>query len=490
MQHVELQAIAEAVAEIQSQLPSADERDREKFRDSLRSLRDLATTVLDAWMVVDDAIEETYHALVSSESHADESSTASIPSHDVDLATTSVQFGQDTDVENKDADPSISGARTNPFWNGPLHLEEAWYDWSITAHGHLRKGLGFYDLQMYKEAAEALSVAVASEQRPDALIYLALSHMASGELEAADDALQEAKLLAQDVTTVQAILEVETQICAASEDWHRAIHVLYNLLETDAPHGDIWFNLGMCHIHLYEFGAAARCFERAVAYEGTDVEALLWQGLVCAWTNQIDVAKSLIGHVLIEPSASTRVLTLGVLFYLTIGSFENALRVARMPSVDAAAAGVRLNLEALCYVVMGNVQKAIQVCKKAITLDPPGTLSLELLGLCLFVEGDWDRAERVLSTIEGRTRPVSSVVRLITGRLAMKKRDFSRALQLFKSLQQDGKGHFRRLSSLYLGLLYDALGDETNAGQAYQRAKELGLPASVIQKAKAANIVQ
>ncbi|WP_067618489.1 tetratricopeptide repeat protein [Alicyclobacillus acidiphilus] len=460
MQYVELAAIAEAVQALRSKLPTADETLREKLSDTLLTLRELANKTLDAWMSVDEAIEETY-ALLESPSVAKDAMPSETPSDN------------GTMVESGDALDS-------PY-------AEGLFDLSAKYECQLRKGLAYYDLRMFDHAAKTLSDAIdeadCSGDSLGAMIYVALSQLHAGHLDEAKQTLAtvEAAVDADDEIVLQALLEVRTFLHASERDWQNAIHTLYNLLDFDSDRGEVWFNLGVCHIHLGEFAAAERCFAQSHA-RTDDEEALLWRALALVWAGNGRAAKTI--AEIIPPTASTvKCIRLRVMLLLAVGLHQHALMQAREYQRHQDNLALGLYLEALCCVVMGSSARASVLCKRALTIAPDDLPLTALLGCCLYLIGDYDRSEGVLANLANQLPSVPGMVSLLLGRLAIRSHDTHLAMKHLHAAAKSSQTSIRRLAALYQAVVYERRAESEDLVASLQRAVQLGVPADVLRHA-------
>ncbi|GMA60891.1 tetratricopeptide repeat protein [Alicyclobacillus fastidiosus] len=472
MQNVELKAIANAIAQIREQLPEADTVVRSKMLQELETLREMATSILDAWMEVDDAIEETLAQI----------SEASI---DASIAAQGDQAPQYTASLNAGAGVQQSvQSRTESLLQAPVQLAETWFDMSLRADCALRKGLGYFDLRMFDEAALSLTQAVAEQDNPATRIYLALSHLAANRVDLAVSHLNVARVRANDDVTVRAVLEVDVQICAAREDWHQAVHVLYELLCFDPTQLDTWYNLGVCHLKLYEFAAAERCFAKSMKNEPTDVEAALWRAMSLVLCGRVDEARQLLTtstHLArnVEEHALLR-----VVLHLSTQRIDLAERAAIAASAAEPNSAFGYELLALCRAVSHRPDEAIPLCKRALALSPNSSQALTLFGLCSYLTGDLQRAERALKTVEERGES-SGLTHVVRARIATLNGLTADALERLGRLSEHPGMYAKRLAVLYRGMLHLSENEIALAEADFERALHLGLPPSAIDIARA-----
>lgn len=458
MQYVELKDIAKAIEHLRTQIPAADSQMRQEMRDQLIALRDMAGSILDAWMEVDDAIEETVREL-------GDSSPETAPT---------ISYGDSEKVNLSAVDEPLTDAVTDrqPHWlTGPMELTEAWYDLSLKAETALRRGLGYFDLEMFEEAADALTDAVSENDTPATRIYLSLSHMASGQLQEAATELTEARRMAQDEVTLQAILEAEIQMFALGDDWHSAIHTLYELLTFHPNQGDTWYNIGICHMHLHEFAAAERCLAHAMMFDENDEEAYLWRAFTLCMTDRQIEAKRLLEWL---PSDNAGHHELRAVVLLATGNVEHALLSARHVVSHKSGA-----LIGLCQLVRGEIRKATTTLKRHLTICPDNAEGKMLFGICSFLSGDFTRSKQALRELMSTT-PTNTLVELLLARLDAMDGYSDEAQQRFERLVNHPRLPIRRLAVLYRGMLYTSEGREDLAKTDFVYARSLGFSNEIV----------
>jgi tetratricopeptide (TPR) repeat protein len=465
--NAELEAIANAIEQIRQQVPIADEQRRAQMLDELAKLRAMATSVLDAWMAVDDTIEETL-AEIGSNPNAYESSESQIQT-----------------PPSRTADATRTGGE--PLIPSPIHLVEPWFDLSLKAECALRKGLGYYDLEMYGAAADALHDAVAQNDTPATRIYLALCHLQAGHLDSAALQLKKAGENASDDLTRQAILEAKTQLYAAERNWHAAIHVFYELLHTSAQSPDIWFNLGVCHTQLDELSAAERCFAKAMHLDPADNEARLWRALCLCLTNRREEAQKLIQDTQFDPDFIAQTSLLFVVVCLSASLYPEARAAAEYLRHHAPTDATGDYLLALCELTNAKPKQAIVYAKRAMTLAPNHVQATLIFGFSSFLLDDITRAKLALTSVENKidsTSQTACLLELVRAQIASMTGDHSLAEEQFNRLTVEGRAQTKRLATLYRGMLYLHQNKLQLANADFHRAKQLGIPENWIQIAR------
>ncbi|WP_436663459.1 tetratricopeptide repeat protein [Alicyclobacillus acidoterrestris] len=464
MQNLELKDIANAVLQIREQVPEADARTKERMLQDLAMLRELATSVLDAWMEVDDVIEETILEIGEVEQAGD--------------------LGQDDASSAEARSEAWSASRTESLLQGPVEIAQTWFDLSLKVDCALRRGLGYFDLRMFDEAAASLSEALDGQDNPAARIYLALSHLAAGRIDLAASHLAFARDAAADEMTLQAVLEVEVQLCAAKEDWHQAVHVLYELLSLDPHEVDVWYNLGICHLKLYEFAAAERCFAKAMRTETVDVEAILWRAMSLVLSGRVDEGRALLTHSEQMGEQLEQHALLRVVLYLSTQQMDLAEQTAGSVIMKYPNQAIGYELLALCRAVSHRPREAMIASKRALALRPEGSHALTLFGLTSYLLGDFSRAKAALEAAE-KNGDASALTQIIRARIAALDGQTDEARRRLGQLTEHPGMYAKRLAILYRGMLHLREGESALANADFERAVHLGLPPSAIAVARA-----
>ncbi|GMA55681.1 hypothetical protein GCM10025858_01840 [Alicyclobacillus sacchari] len=413
MHYVEFDAIVQAIAELRTLLPSATGQQREQLIDALGSLRQLANQALDAWMELDELIEQTY------------------------------------------ADLSLSEQTANGVsWFSGMAMADDLAAWQFSEACELRKGLAYYDLHMFEQAARSLGKAVAQEGDESAglRIYLALSHLANGRLAEAETMLLEAATRVADVIERQAVLEVGVQLAATKGDWQSAIDQLFDLLDTDADKADTWYNLGVCHLRLRQWAFAQRCFARAYQRR-EELESLLGLALATLLAGDREGAGDLCSQVATASVESARLVQLLSSLLIAAGRRQDAITLARRCLHDPSVAATGYYLLGLCAFADGEIGRASSFCKQCLTLERNRDDAAMMLAVCAYLQGGEARAEAIMQGQLMRRNQFPPVVSLLAGRLAMRRGRIEEAEMFFEQVVASPHATSRMLARRYQQML-------------------------------------
>ena len=142
-----------------------------------------------------------------------------------------------------------------------------------------RRGLGFWELAMLKEAVGEFKKVV--EDDPDLIAGHVCLGLSSAQLGKVEEAFRELKLvLALDRNKAIRALALNTLgiILAQKEDYHQAERYFKRATAEDPDLAEAWFNLGAIRYNLRLYKEAAEAFQKAAALSGEDWEIELYLG--------------------------------------------------------------------------------------------------------------------------------------------------------------------------------------------------------------------
>lgn len=142
-----------------------------------------------------------------------------------------------------------------------------------------RRGLGFWELAMLKEAVEEFRKVV--EDDPNLIMGHICLGLSSAQLGKVEEAFRELKLvLALDKNNFIRALALNTLgiILTQKEDYRQAEHYFRKSVEEDPELKEGWFNLAATCYNLKRYREAVVAFEKASALAGEDWEIELYLG--------------------------------------------------------------------------------------------------------------------------------------------------------------------------------------------------------------------
>lgn len=150
-----------------------------------------------------------------------------------------------------------------------------------------RRGLGFWELAMLKEAVGEFKRVV--DDDPDLVAGHICLGLTSAQLGQVEEAFRELKLvLALDQNQVIRALALNTLgiILARKEDYRQAEHYFRRATAEDPDLAEAWFNLGAICYNLRRYPEAVKVFEKAAALSGEDWEIGLYLGRAQSYLGQ------------------------------------------------------------------------------------------------------------------------------------------------------------------------------------------------------------
>lgn len=166
-------------------------------------------------------------------------------------------------------------------------LEQAQEPISEIAVKAFRRGVGFWELAMLKEAVGEFKKVV--EDDPDLVVGHVCLGLSSAQLGKVEEAFRELKLvLALDRNQIVRALALNTLgiILTQKEDFRQAEHYFRRATDEDPDFAEAWFNLGATCYNLRRYGEAVEGLKRAAALSGDDWEIQLYLGRALSYLGQ------------------------------------------------------------------------------------------------------------------------------------------------------------------------------------------------------------
>ncbi len=181
-----------------------------------------------------------------------------------------------------------------------------------------RRGLGFWELAMLREAVDEFKKVV--EDDPDLVMGHICLGLSSAQLGKVEEAFRELKLvLALDQNNLIRALALNTLgiILTQKEDYSQAEHYFKRAVAEDPELKEGWFNLGATHYNRQCYGEALLAFERASELAGEDWEIALYLGRSYGYLGQHkEAVKALKRAFHCNPKEPLIAFELGVLYRL------------------------------------------------------------------------------------------------------------------------------------------------------------------------------
>ncbi len=260
-------AIFEALDAIEKELgETITEKKREKLIETLLSLRKTMDRCVQYWLKIEERVTEIQERF-----------ELTLPD------TLPPGFLEDLDGNSSEPEPEnvVPAALAGKDGSAPPPAEEEHHEAPISeiTVSAFRRGLGFWELAMLKEAVDEFKKVV--EDDPDLVVGHICLGLSSAQLGKVEEAFRELKLvLALDQNNYIRALALNTLgiILTQKEDHPQAEHYFKRAVAEDPDLKEAWFNLAATYYNLRRYREAVAAFEKASALAGDDWEIELYLG--------------------------------------------------------------------------------------------------------------------------------------------------------------------------------------------------------------------
>ncbi len=260
-------AIFEALSSIEEELSkNISETQRKKMIETLLSLRKTMDKCVQYWLKFEERLNEIQERFA-----------INLPD------TLPPGFMEDIDAIGSEFEPVSGEPGDELSLPGDTELEEPETQLeqrsSEIAISSFRRGLGFWELAMHKEAVSEFKKVV--EEEPNLIMGHYCLGLSSAQLGQVEDAFKELKLvLALDKNKQMRALALNTLgiLLAQKEQYSQAWHYFQQATEADPDLSEAWFNLGAANYNLQCYEAAIEAFKKAEEKAEEDWEIKLHLG--------------------------------------------------------------------------------------------------------------------------------------------------------------------------------------------------------------------
>lgn len=469
-----------AVDRIRIQLESADPDLRQLLTDELSTLQRAGEQCIDRWMTLDAQIEELYD-------------TFSLQVQSGDGEATQASFGDDGE-ELVPGGVSIL-TQTTASSSGPLDLVDTstmdlpdtfTTEWESMAFQFTRKtalsfrrGMGYYDLAMYDEAADALTDVVEASRHPVARIYLAAAHAAKHRWYSALDNLAAVRSQTQHTLLLCATDEIEAQVHLAEHRTDDAIHRLLDIARRMPNYQDVWFNLAVCYAHKGDLGAAEHAALQALDVQPDDLEAIRMLAAIRLHRHHLDEASQACRQGIELAPRHVPLLLLNARILQALGQWDDSIRATRQVIATDPSQDEAWSLMVWSMLRAGRLHDAAAALKQQLSLCPNHADAMAQLGIVLMLQKDYGRAEQVLLKSLVRTRDKAAVW-IALGRVSANRGSAKQAYTRFLRAMKDPRKSVKRLALYYYGTALYTQGHYKVAEKYLRAAAILGAPNAAI----------
>ena len=437
-------ALFRAVERISRQLQDADLELRGYLAVELSELQHLGDQYMDHWLVLDEQIQELMDTF-ELQPHMEEA------------------WQTPTFTQTAMAQPTFDSSPLPGPTPAPPALEAGEEAWAQLAFATLhqqsaafRRGMGYFDLLLFNKAEKELAQVVDSASsvfHPVAHIYLAAALAGQDKAEQALPLLQTVRAQTSDELLHCAADEVEALICFTQHRYEDAARCLMNSTDRVSDYGDVWYNLGVCCLHLNELERAEDAFMKARAAEPDDWEAAALLGWVQVRRNDWQGAAATCRQGRAQRPEHPGFWMLQARLLTAAGDHSDAVAMCRKivqlyPQWRDAWSTWVWNLLAL-----GKAAEAVGVLKKQLAVNPNDPIALFQLGVVHLLDGRPEEAERqMLAALPGV--PDKSLVWIALGRASCRRQAYAQAQKRFARALRDDRKAVKRLALYYQGLAY------------------------------------
>lgn len=275
-------AIFEALTAIEQELADdVNESRREQLIETLLSLRRTMDKCVQYWLRFEERVNEIQdrHAIVLPDT---------LPQGFLEEVNLEAEVPKPK--KNKKTDLKTEQAIATP--GKKEQAESEFYEPAseITVNS-FRRGLGFWELAMLKEAVDEFKKVV--EEEPNLVMGHFCLGLSSAQLGKVEEAFRELKLvLALDQNKFMQALALNTLgiILTGKEQYEQAQQYFEQAAAADPELTEAWFNLGAANFNLKNFEAAVEAFEKAAKLTENDWEMQLYLGRSLAYLGRYEEA--------------------------------------------------------------------------------------------------------------------------------------------------------------------------------------------------------
>jgi tetratricopeptide (TPR) repeat protein len=448
-----------AVDRIRKQLATADADLRRYLAEELYCLRQLGEQYIDHWMTLEEQITDLIHTYDLPDGLLEPASLDQAP---VAAAPAQARADGQSPGESRTARAHRGPSPAAPMVRlaaGQGHKADppsapVWaqlgFDDTPPVSVQFRKGLGYFDLAMFRDAATALEQVVQGAETPLARLYLAASYAAEGRSEDAMAQLDHLRKYVTDPLVFCATREIEAQIHLAAGRTELALQALARVTATLPKYPDAWFNLSLCYAKLGDLAAAERCAALALALDPHDAEAACVLAAVQFARNHIADAESTCRQALSEHPRHADLTLLTAHLHRVKGEWDACARACQAVIRARPDEGSAWSLLAWARLQQGKTEEALALLQKRLAVCREDAAAMVQLGVVLLLAGDLDRAERVLTRCLAKY-PNKSLVWIALGKVSLERGERRQAHTRFLRAAKDVRPAVRRLALYWYG---------------------------------------
>lgn len=481
-----------AVDRIRIQLETADPALRGLLAEELMELRQLGDAYMDHWLALDEQILELMDSydLFSGTDISPASSQASAAqfSHEASASfpfSLTLSHGRAVTAANDPSHGDGVGTADTDLGLAPEPHENtnpalfAWPAWAFAKAEPIaaafRKGLGYFDLLLFDDAAQSLQDVVQAAPNPIARIYLAAALAAQNRADEALSHLQRARESAQDGRLLCAANEVEAHVRFMQGDLQGAVVCLQDSAMRMPDYQDVWYNLGVCMARQSAWEQAAYALSQAVSLDPDDVDAVTLLAEVQLQNQSVEAALHVCEQALAQFPRHPQLLIVQCRAWEAAGEHERCLRMCRRLVDLHPQLWAPWRIGAWVLMRQGDYAQAATLLKKRLTFAPQDASTLLQLGIAYLLSEQYDAAEAAVLQSLPRASD-KALVWIALGRISTGRAEYAKAYRRYLRAIRDPRKSVKRLALYYAGTALAKAGRLPEAQKHLQAALALDLP--------------
>ena len=337
-------------------------------------------------------------------------------------------------------------------------ISSEWDNHHLGMNEQFRKGLGFFDLQMFRDSAREFKELLHDQPNLQLVrLFYAISMMASGQFDKAETELNHLLNTSTDTAILTATWEAVAQLYVENRPYELARQALTRVLALRTNHPDAHINLAICSYTLGDYRQAANHAMLAAKLEPHDELAWRLAGAANHAMRHYEDALAAYEQALLNApkhpfirSETARVLT------VLSRTSEASILYKELLQQQEWAADAYLGLAEI-ELMNAHYKEAIVYLKKRLSLIRHDAQSMLWLGFAFYGERDIQKANEIFQLLQKENPPISLLASTGLARIAADSEQIQQAKQHLKVLfaQHDKKWHAHGLAEY--GYLYAKL---------------------------------
>jgi len=439
------QYLHRAVDRIATQLQSADPSQRTFLFEELTALRHIGERFLESWMDFQDKVQDVTERYQQAED---------VP----------------TDMPSDQEAPTFLTVIKKPDDVGALGEDIGQALFHDSGERWFRRGLGYFDLLMYKEAMSQFEqILELDENMTVARLYLALSYIGTQRFEEAERHLRVIIRTARDAAVCAAAHDARAQLYAQSGRLHDAQSELLQTISIRPDYLDAHLNLALCAYSAHDYIQSLRYAQHALTLDADEPVAWRVTGAASFALGRSKEALTAYLRVYeLTPLDTDVQVEIGKIYIAMRKPSQARLWFNRVASIRRCYGDALIGLIDVALLEQ-DYEKAILLAKKQISLERDVAPAWLRLGWALIGQGEFERAEKLFETFHERygvlPQTLSGQARILVAR-----GERQQAKSLLRQLLQMDNAEARAHGFTEFGRMYLEAGEMRKAIRCFQGA--------------------